>query len=440
MHERHTHSSRHKHRLWAVLALSTVFMVIQVVVGWWTGSLALLADAAHLFVDAAGVGLSLLAVWFAEMDWGSAHALLTSGRSIVGGLIGGLLAAESGKLLIDLGVESRAIRPVIGGADQIVRRSGGGIDGALRVVLRDVWIVAEEILDRRIPASLRNLIIGKGSPVPALASRGLAERIRAKSRRSRIVNLVQAAEIKIAREHLGGRHRKVRRLPALLMVTLESEQPEGLVLAVIDLRDVDRTARRGRDLMVGKGVDARKLLEPGAMDQLLLDIAILRRTVPPVGTRFEHGREEAARGVSELGRHTRGEELHLLERVDRGGGDLVGGPDHGAHRFLAADSIYRVPERPLALTDDVLAVDVRGGRQIQKNPERVLLQNRNLDDGFALQNLACRSRLGFQQGSRRGHLDRFRYGPDLQLHVDAGLLATFCSNAFRNCCWWRSRP
>ena len=66
MHERHTHSSRHKHRLWAVLALSTVFMVIQVVVGWWTGSLALLADAAHLFVDAAGVGLSLLAVWFAE--------------------------------------------------------------------------------------------------------------------------------------------------------------------------------------------------------------------------------------------------------------------------------------------------------------------------------------------------------------------------------------
>jgi len=66
VHQRHTHSSRHKHRLWAVLALSTIFMVIQVVAGWWTGSLALLADAAHLFVDAAGVGLSLLAVWFAE--------------------------------------------------------------------------------------------------------------------------------------------------------------------------------------------------------------------------------------------------------------------------------------------------------------------------------------------------------------------------------------
>jgi cobalt-zinc-cadmium efflux system protein len=41
-------------------------MAVQVVVGWWTNSLALLADAAHLLVDAAGVGLSLLAVWFAE--------------------------------------------------------------------------------------------------------------------------------------------------------------------------------------------------------------------------------------------------------------------------------------------------------------------------------------------------------------------------------------
>jgi cobalt-zinc-cadmium efflux system protein len=49
-----------------VLALSASFMVVQIAVGWWTNSLALLADAAHLFVDAAGVGLSLLAVWFAE--------------------------------------------------------------------------------------------------------------------------------------------------------------------------------------------------------------------------------------------------------------------------------------------------------------------------------------------------------------------------------------
>lgn len=49
-----------------VFALSASFMVVQVAVGWWANSLALLADAAHLVVDAAGVGFSLLAVWFAE--------------------------------------------------------------------------------------------------------------------------------------------------------------------------------------------------------------------------------------------------------------------------------------------------------------------------------------------------------------------------------------
>ncbi len=34
--------------------------------GLWTGSLALLADAGHMLTDVAGVGLALLAIWFAE--------------------------------------------------------------------------------------------------------------------------------------------------------------------------------------------------------------------------------------------------------------------------------------------------------------------------------------------------------------------------------------
>ncbi len=34
--------------------------------GFWTGSLALLADAGCMLTDVAGVGLALLAIWFAE--------------------------------------------------------------------------------------------------------------------------------------------------------------------------------------------------------------------------------------------------------------------------------------------------------------------------------------------------------------------------------------
>ena len=66
MHGRHTHGSRHKRQLLAVFGLTASFLVVELAVGLWTGSLALLADAVHMLVDAGGVLLSLLAVWFAE--------------------------------------------------------------------------------------------------------------------------------------------------------------------------------------------------------------------------------------------------------------------------------------------------------------------------------------------------------------------------------------
>jgi cobalt-zinc-cadmium efflux system protein len=65
-HGRETHGSRHKHRLRAVFGLTAAFLVVEAVAGALTGSLSLLADAAHMLVDAGGLLLSLLAVWFAE--------------------------------------------------------------------------------------------------------------------------------------------------------------------------------------------------------------------------------------------------------------------------------------------------------------------------------------------------------------------------------------
>jgi cobalt-zinc-cadmium efflux system protein len=66
MHGRHTHGSMHKRRLLAVFGLTSGFLIVEAAVGLWTGSLSLLADATHMLVDAGGVLLSLLAVWFAE--------------------------------------------------------------------------------------------------------------------------------------------------------------------------------------------------------------------------------------------------------------------------------------------------------------------------------------------------------------------------------------
>ena len=52
-------------RLAAVLALTSLFLIAEVVGGILSRSLALLADAGHMLTDVAGVGLALLAIRFA---------------------------------------------------------------------------------------------------------------------------------------------------------------------------------------------------------------------------------------------------------------------------------------------------------------------------------------------------------------------------------------
>ena len=63
----HTHgpgtaAAGYRGRLLAVLGITLTVLVIEVVAGLLSGSLALLADAAHLGTDALGIGLALLAV------------------------------------------------------------------------------------------------------------------------------------------------------------------------------------------------------------------------------------------------------------------------------------------------------------------------------------------------------------------------------------------
>ncbi len=66
----HTHSAsaENKKKLLLVFLLTTFYMMVEVVGGLVTNSLALLADAAHMFTDAGALGLALLAVWYGGRD------------------------------------------------------------------------------------------------------------------------------------------------------------------------------------------------------------------------------------------------------------------------------------------------------------------------------------------------------------------------------------
>ena len=60
-----TRAGQHTRALAATLALTTTFLVVEVVGAIWTGSLALLADAGHMLTDVGGLVLALFAIRFA---------------------------------------------------------------------------------------------------------------------------------------------------------------------------------------------------------------------------------------------------------------------------------------------------------------------------------------------------------------------------------------
>lgn len=65
-HDRPTREARTRNPLKIALAITTIFLVVEVVGGIITNSLALLADAGHMATDVAALGLALFATWLAR--------------------------------------------------------------------------------------------------------------------------------------------------------------------------------------------------------------------------------------------------------------------------------------------------------------------------------------------------------------------------------------
>jgi cobalt-zinc-cadmium efflux system protein len=80
-HDHHGHGHSHggggraqnRMRLAWTLALTLLYMLAEIVGGYVSGSLALLADAGHMFSDAAALGLSLFAAWISARPPTATH-------------------------------------------------------------------------------------------------------------------------------------------------------------------------------------------------------------------------------------------------------------------------------------------------------------------------------------------------------------------------------
>lgn len=123
MHHNHQHQSTHEHNFlgashdaharrtrW-VVALTAAMMVIEIAAGWWTGSMALLADGIHMATHAGALGVAAFAYWFAKRHSGNPR--FTFGTGKIGDLAGFASALVLALFAIGIALESfqRLLQP-----------------------------------------------------------------------------------------------------------------------------------------------------------------------------------------------------------------------------------------------------------------------------------------------------------------------------------------
>lgn len=105
------HDENAKRTLW-VVALTAVMMVVEIVAGYVTGSMALLADGFHMATHAGALSVAAIAYWFAKRH--AHNRSFSFGTGKVGDLAGFASAMALGLIALGIGVESllRLFEPI----------------------------------------------------------------------------------------------------------------------------------------------------------------------------------------------------------------------------------------------------------------------------------------------------------------------------------------
>jgi cobalt-zinc-cadmium efflux system protein len=103
-HHDHGHDASGKSRIFYTFWLIATFMVVEAAGGWWTGSLALMADAGHMLTDAAALGLAWFAARAALRPSDAARSYGHDRFSVLAALVNGL-----GLIAISLWIAGEAV-------------------------------------------------------------------------------------------------------------------------------------------------------------------------------------------------------------------------------------------------------------------------------------------------------------------------------------------
>src|SRR4026208_893461 len=126
----HTHRHQHKNESWRrlslVLLLTMLYMFAEVIGARWTGSLALLADAGHMFTDVGALVLALTAVWFGSRPATSRKSFGYYRLEIIAALVNGVALVVI-SIFIFYGAYERWLSPPVIRSGPLIVVAGGGV-------------------------------------------------------------------------------------------------------------------------------------------------------------------------------------------------------------------------------------------------------------------------------------------------------------------------
>ena len=146
-HSHHHHAPVHGRSAFAAaLVITLVYAFIELGGGLWSGSLALVSDAGHMFSDVFALGLAAGAAWLAQRPVGHRHSYGWARAEVVGAFINGLLMLGIVVWLVVEAVQRLLHQQPVQGAGVIVIASIGlVINGVVAYILGH----SEETLNRR---------------------------------------------------------------------------------------------------------------------------------------------------------------------------------------------------------------------------------------------------------------------------------------------------
>jgi cobalt-zinc-cadmium efflux system protein len=146
----HSHRTANRTRLLIVIPIVSVVLVVQLVGGLLTGSLALLADSGHLFSDLSGLVIAVIAIGIASRPATDRHTFGYQRTEILAALANGLILT-----IVAVGVAFEGVR-------RLIEPVGAEVSAVPMLIIAAIGLVANVV----------SLLILRGSAGESLNMRG----------------------------------------------------------------------------------------------------------------------------------------------------------------------------------------------------------------------------------------------------------------------------